>query len=638
MSPHRDSVAGIENFGREVFRYYNNNYGQLATELGIRIRIISYPELTTESINPPGETEFVWLSCNRRLLNLYTPSELGLMTSPECLSFVGNRASSLGFRIELISDMKSELKEETEKYKALSAMIYKTCEKKIENLEFTSQLNSAIGFLHGQGVSVDRLLENMDSKTCSYCGCPSVVIPLECGHKYCSRCFVGVIQTITQGLFVLNMLEKENTQGILCLVNQCNQVIGDEIIKQHLPYYEEYEKQAEARIDLTCACGARGKLDNFMIKCHHMCNECLFDHLRNGGIKCPECNDKIKESDMKVYRSCTTQCESCRNKRYSVSCFIKRLCNHNLCVGCLSECTGGLCPYDMKPFPNKEKINFHEINRKKCGQCGEKFPKISYLNMNKNCECDICEHCQYNNSVVACALCGTEFTEDLKLWLMEKKNADAEQSKFRVKDCSICGQTCPVEAINCLVNCGHYFCKDCFNANVGFLASENDIDKISKCPDCNVDILGGQLQHLVSKEILDKISYLSLLKTTKLIKCPQCRTEFIPDVKRRVICLNTNCGYPFCKECEGPYHEDGTCQEKFILERVKDLEALGDENGITQCPRCRLPYIKDKGCEHVKCLGLNCGVEFCFKGACLRSPTMAHGNHYHRPQCKFYYI
>ena len=61
-----------------------------------------------------------------------------------------------------------------------------------------------------------------------------------------------------------------------------------------------------------------------------------------------------------------------------------------------------------------------------------------------------------------------------------------------------------------------------------------------------------------------------------------------------------------------------------------------DQDGITQCPQCRMAYIKDKEDESVQCN--LCGIMFCFRCACLLGPARAHGNHYHRPQCKFYAI
>ena len=132
-----------------------------------------------------------------------------------------------------------------------------------------------------------------------------------------------------------------------------------------------------------------------------------------------------------------------------------------------------------------------------------------------------------------------------------------------------------------------------------------------------------------------------MMKLGTLIECPGCKYSFEPDIHRKVTCMSSTCGLTFCKECFQDYHENGNCHDKFIANRIKDLEMLPDGKGnnfsiVSQCPKCRIPYIKDEKCDHVICLNPQCGVAFCFSGACVRSPTLEHGNHYHRPQCPFY--
>mmetsp|Transcript_5934 Transcript_5934/g.5821 ORF Transcript_5934/g.5821 Transcript_5934/m.5821 type:complete len:108 (+) Transcript_5934:2540-2863(+) len=63
-----------------------------------------------------------------------------------------------------------------------------------------------------------------------------------------------------------------------------------------------------------------------------------------------------------------------------------------------------------------------------------------------------------------------------------------------------------------------------------------------------------------------------------------------------------------------------------------------EDNGeiVSQCPGCKQPYTKDDKCEHVTCMNPKCKTVFCFTCSCLRSPTMAHGNHFHRPECKWF--
>jgi hypothetical protein len=57
---------------------------------------------------------------------------------------------------------------------------------------------------------------------------------------------------------------------------------------------------------------------------------------------------------------------------------------------------------------------------------------------------------------------------------------------------------------------------------------------------------------------------------------------------------------------------------------------------FSQCPKCLTPYDKDEGCQHVKCVQPDCGIDFCYKCSAIRSPTLAHGNHYHRPACPYF--
>ena len=64
---------------------------------------------------------------------------------------------------------------------------------------------------------------------------------------------------------------------------------------------------------------------------------------------------------------------------------------------------------------------------------------------------------------------------------------------------------------------------------------------------------------------------------------------------------------------------------------------MGIDNGevINPCPYCMQINTKlDTNCDHVKCY--YCSKDYCIAGACKREPTMAHGNHYHRPKCKYF--
>ena len=114
-----------------------------------------------------------------------------------------------------------------------------------------------------------------------------------------------------------------------------------------------------------------------------------------------------------------------------------------------------------------------------------------------------------------------------------------------------------------MIACDHYFCKECFNMNIEYLVSDVSlIDNLSRCPNCLVEIPAFQLQFLLNSEVIEKINKHVIQKTGKLVICLSCRFEFIPDVLRKIICLNKDCRHAFCKICNQDYHEDGSCQEE----------------------------------------------------------------------------
>jgi hypothetical protein len=121
-----------------------------------------------------------------------------------------------------------------------------------------------------------------------------------------------------------------------------------------------------------------------------------------------------------------------------------------------------------------------------------------------------------------------------------------------------------------------------------------------------------------------------------IIECPKCKSPFEAPRQRKAVCVDVDCRFVFCKECFEPFHEFEDCKEAYIQERIEEMIDI-EPDGVTQCPGCRIPYLKNpNACDHVDCETQNCEIDFCFKCACIRSPTLAHGNHYHRPSCPFY--
>ncbi|OMJ65258.1 hypothetical protein SteCoe_38681 [Stentor coeruleus] len=392
--------------------------------------------------------------------------------------------------------------------------------------------------------------------------------------------------------------------------------------------------ESEDHIYLHCGCGTTGKLNKFMISCRHICNDCLYDLLRENKKACPECNEKISDEDNIKYRSFIKMCEGCRNHFNIVKGFMKKMCKHDLCSRCISMCTDGICTIDREPFDNTYGIDLSTVLKKKCVKCSVYYDRMSFYELGKKCECPICEDCQAFNSIGKCCMCQCPFSEYLLNKLRDKKG---NLAKVIYRMCPVCRTDCDTKEMHCLVYCDHYICKECFELNVEHLLTENQIDEISKCPICFIKIFDAQLECIINENVFDRVKLYSLQSAgIKFIECPKCYLRNILLTKRRVTCLNPRCNFKFCKDCKQEYHDEVNCQDVFIKEGIKDLEVLNDSDGFTQCPNCRLPYIKFGYSDHVRCLDRNCSVEFCFRGACLRSPTLEHGNHYHRPQCKWF--
>lgn len=110
-----------------------------------------------------------------------------------------------------------------------------------------------------------------------------------------------------------------------------------------------------------------------------------------------------------------------------------------------------------------------------------------------------------------------------------------------------------------------------------------------------------------------------------------------------------SCGAMRCQRCQALVTSNHQCSELTrlaieVLERKQMYEERAKEFaevkklsplGIVQCPRCKEGIQKsDDGCDHMRC---TCGHDFCFLCGQDRRVILAHGNHYHRPSCRYYF-
>jgi hypothetical protein len=482
---------------------------------------------------------------------------------------------------------------------------------------------------------IEKIKSQEEHFFCFGCQKLTDLITLDCHHKLCSACFINLISYLTDGKFVLNIIEKKE---ITCSFTDCNKKIQDHIQRKYIPDYQKYEEDAEKRLSFVCSkCKEQGKLDVFQTSCHHYCEACTVGLIRSGKRNCPDCDVPYSNEELRLFAEKTKKCEGCYDHKNWIKEFPQKLCAHFVCIQCLSEnqTTQQCFISENCPNYNLNPIEFQQLFKFKCKNCPSMIYKSSPYWFNKNCQCLYCEDCQLklsNNNFNNCYGCNTRLNKETQIVLQEKHKSNMNEP---TKVCPICQKSIRISEMVSLSGCVDEFCKTCVEEYVKTCVGDvSMMDQLNKCMVCQAEIPAFQLESVIGIEAYTKFMFYILQKqNVPIIKCPSCKAEFEAGFQRKVECIN--CNHIFCKQCNYPYHEDGNCQENFLQQRIEEMENM--EGGVTQCPRCRFPYIKDpKNCEHVDCLQPGCGISFCFKCGCLRSPTLEHGNHYHRKECPFY--
>ena len=518
-------VNRIESLGKEILSNFGCDYTKLFDYLQIKIKLISYPDFNISVIGTSGIIEFVLLAYNGNFSILYTKKEVFLMDPLASPDFIKKYLKTVNFSDQL-SAVTEKLRNSKQDLALIGSLIYEYISKMIDEDIIDNTIKAGIHVLTQIGVDVTVLLEKLQYKQCTKCSKSEDLIRITCGHGYCYECFMFIIEKATQGRYVLNDLEKENEPAIKCLIKDCTGVVTDFIIKQNLQNYEEYQKHADNRIRLECKCGTLDKsLKNFIISCHHICNDCLFEDLRKGQIKCSVCKTKIKE--LKFFRSMSSKCEGCYKDLNTMKFFIKKLCDHNLCIECLTSCSENLCVVDSKPLNIPDGFDLKSIKKRKCEFCSNNYDKMNPLEINKNCNCTVCVVCQFD-SKNKCRSCEEVFPEIVIQYIIEQERVYNINIKGRVKTCNICFCEYDVENIINMWNCGDEFCETCFYGNLDTLVKENMIENILRCMICNKDINSGQLEHLIKN-----VDYLVPKNVADIIGlCKNCKNNNPSDIEK----------------------------------------------------------------------------------------------------------
>lgn len=260
------------------------------------------------------------------------------------------------------------------------------------------------------------------------------------------------------------------------------------------------------------------------------------------------------------------------------------------------------------------------------------------------------------------------------------------------------GRVCPIcfEALEPAEGetfCGvHLYCAECANRSARVELRQG---RVPRCPDCFVQIEPVAAQRILSMEDLDSYHRLALWSNDGVAVCPRCREGLYADAGedpggRCGTAVCPACSHEFCVECRGPAHPDiADCDEAARVRRgrrggggrrraasdhvakplpaapfacafaataaprtsphntfvaggssmpsgFQDTASIFGALGIKACPRCRAMVEKqdDESCDHMTCA--QCKHEFCWSCLADRSVIYAHGNHFHRPSCRFY--
>lgn len=207
-------------------------------------------------------------------------------------------------------------------------------------------------------------------------------------------------------------------------------------------------------------------------------------------------------------------------------------------------------------------------------------------------------------------------------------------------ECGICCEN----GLEAKLTCGHSYCKTC----VVRLAADKIKAKSSKVtcpdPDCKAAITPAVLRKVLPAALYDQYLVIMMREEGTAAECPndQCGAVMVVSAERRlrrhITCCE--CRTDFCGLCRGQVHHGVSCEDAKKtgkqFEVSQRLAKLAEQCGWKRCPRCMnmTEKLDDDECDHMKCV--SCLHEFCWDCSADRFVIYAHGNHYHKPACKYY--
>jgi len=373
---------------------------------------------------------------------------------------------------------------------------------------------------------------------------------------------------------------------------------------------------------------------------HLICQNCYLGLMDELQTFCPCCN-KSFDGSLILKAQPKMTCTVC-NKAFIPNQGVACGCT---CEGCRDDFECAFCAKDFTPpsSPDEpleevkgEVLEIKEVKQGK-GSCSFCHDEVMLESMKTfNCDHSFCRSCAACIEAMQlqskdCPLCERRSARASARVSLRRLIVDKEPPRIMTRQCPICMNPIQMDDIRTL-DCDHYFCTSCLTEHITWKVKENDLAEGLKCPSCPSGIDGQIVQDLIDDDLWFKFNYFSIKRLYSVVSCVMCKFEFSPGNQRNAKC--PSCKYHFCTECIEKAHK-GNCKQYMIEKALNELEATGEV--VSQCPGCMHPYLKDKECDHVKCVNPKCLAEFCFECSCFRSPTLVHGNHYHRPECRHYF-
>mmetsp|Transcript_86255 Transcript_86255/g.224908 ORF Transcript_86255/g.224908 Transcript_86255/m.224908 type:complete len:365 (-) Transcript_86255:59-1153(-) len=226
------------------------------------------------------------------------------------------------------------------------------------------------------------------------------------------------------------------------------------------------------------------------------------------------------------------------------------------------------------------------------------------------------------------------------------------------EECSICFDDAKVLTS---AECGdHLYCELCLASHI---AERLTSGRVPTCPmpGCPEHMGPDLVKRLLaqSPRLWEGYKLLSLKANKRYETCPyqgcgasvflteaverahaSIRTEdgrrFEPGLETAVRC--PSCKKTFCMICSEPAHPRSTCEE---AKRIRRSKGSGSSRpslppDTKECPRCGngIQKADEASCDHMTCT--RCKKEFCWTCCADREVIYHHGNHYHKPYCRFY--